>query len=171
MDEPLRLSTGGGAILQRNPRNANRQGRSFDDQTFPHVSDLRNGEVGSCKVSSYDQGAVDFHSPFRPKRKLSSSHVKAIEFNDESRNATNLAKLKRALTVLRFKRERSPSHILVANNGDLKRGNRLGIHGWPLLCESKLRKSSVSIERIARIVTSAGQSPRAANLQRPARPP
>ena len=38
-------------------------------------------------------------------------------------------KLERALTVPRFNRDNPPNHILVANNGDLKRGKLLGING------------------------------------------
>ena len=40
----------------------------------------------------------------------------------------------------------------MANNGDLKRGSLVGIKGNAVDFESKLRKSSVPIERIARVV-------------------
>ena len=44
----------------------------------------------------------------------------------ETRGRRLDAKLERALTVPRFSRDNPPNHILVANNGDLKRGKTLG---------------------------------------------
>lgn len=61
-------------------------------------------------------------------------------------------KLERALTVPRFNRDNPPNHILVANNGDLKRGKLLGIDGQTIQFESKLREFSVPIDRVARVV-------------------
>ena len=61
-------------------------------------------------------------------------------------------KLERALTVPRFNRDNPPSHILVANNGDLRRGKLLSFNGGIILFESKLKKISIPIDRVARIV-------------------
>ena len=61
-------------------------------------------------------------------------------------------KLERALTVPRFNRDNPPNHILVANNGDLKRGKLLGISGQTVRFDSKLRAFSVPIDRVARVV-------------------
>ncbi len=61
-------------------------------------------------------------------------------------------KLERALTVPRFNRDNPPNHILVANNGDLKRGKLLGINGQAIRFDSKLREFSVPIDRVARVV-------------------
>jgi hypothetical protein len=119
--------------------------------TVPGLEQIR-GEVIRRRVLSYDKESVDFQSPFLHTRTLKSSHLKAIEFNVESRNTTDLAKLER-LTVPRFNRDSSPSHILVGNNGDLKRGSLLTIKGQTVQFESKLRKFSVPIDRIARVVS------------------
>ena len=62
------------------------------------------------------------------------------------------AKLKRALTVPRFSRDNPPSHILVAENGDMKRGKLLGFNGWTIQFDSKLKQFSVPIDRVARVV-------------------
>ena len=70
----------------------------------------------------------------------------------ETRGRNLDAKLKRALTVPRFSRDNPPNHILVANNGDLKRGKLLGINKQTLQFDSKLRKLTVPIDRIARVV-------------------
>ena len=61
-------------------------------------------------------------------------------------------RLERALTVPRFNRDNPPNHILVANNGDLKRGKLLGINGQTILFESKLREFSMPIDQVTRVV-------------------
>ena len=61
-------------------------------------------------------------------------------------------KLERALTVPRFNRDSPPSHILVAENGDMKRGKLLNFNGQAIQFDSKLRQFSVPIDRVARVV-------------------
>ena len=61
-------------------------------------------------------------------------------------------KLERALTVPRFNRDTPPNHILVAENGDMKRGKLLGFNGETIQFDSKLRRFSVPIDRVARVV-------------------
>ncbi len=61
-------------------------------------------------------------------------------------------RLERALTVPRFNRDNPPNHILVANNGDLRRGKFLSFNGGTILFESNLKKISIPIDRVARIV-------------------
>lgn len=70
----------------------------------------------------------------------------------ETRSRKLDAKLERALTVPRFNRDDPPHHILIASNGDLKRGKLLGINGQTIQFDSKLRKFSVPIDRVARVV-------------------
>ena len=62
------------------------------------------------------------------------------------------ARLERALTVPRFNRDNPPNHILVANNGDLKRGKLIGINGRTILFASKLREFSMRIDQVTRVV-------------------
>ena len=69
-----------------------------------------------------------------------------------SKNHKLDVKLERALTVLRFNRDTPPNHILVAENGDMKRGKLLGFNGETILFDSKLRQFSVPIDRVARVV-------------------
>ena len=61
-------------------------------------------------------------------------------------------KLERALTVPRFNRDTPPNHILVAENGDMKRGKLLGFNEDTIQFDSKLRQFSVPIDRVARVV-------------------
>ena len=60
--------------------------------------------------------------------------------------------MERALTVPRFNRDTPPNHILVAENGDMKRGKLLGFNGETIQFDSKLRQFSVPIDRVARVV-------------------
>ena len=175
--KPLRLANTGAARVERNSQSVT-QGPSFDTDKFPYVLHLKNGEVIPCQVSSYDKTTLGFQSPFIKQRKMDSAHVKAIEFTpsknrdpeDESSSEiddwlkeilgpeqkTSLGidpvKLDRALTVPRFRRDNPPSHILVAKNGDMKRGSLLGISGQTIQFESKLRKLIVPVARMARVV-------------------
>ena len=61
-------------------------------------------------------------------------------------------KLERALTVPRFNRDTPPNHILVAENGDMKRGKLLDFNGETIQFDSKLRQFSVPIDRVTRVV-------------------
>lgn len=72
--------------------------------------------------------------------------------DDVSKNHKLDVKLERALTVPRFNRDTPPSHILVAENGDMKRGKLLGFNGETIQFDSKLRRFSVPIDRVARVV-------------------
>ncbi len=60
--------------------------------------------------------------------------------------------LTRALTVPRFSRDNPPSHILVARNGDMKRGKLIGFNGEAIQFDSKLQRFSIPMRRVARVV-------------------
>ena len=77
---------------------------------------------------------------------------KELELNSNSQDHQLDKKLERALTVPRFSRDTPPSHILVAENGDMKRGKLLGFNGETIRFDSKLRQFSVPIDRVARVV-------------------
>ena len=76
----------------------------------------------------------------------------------ETRSRKLDEKLERALTVPRFNRDAPPNHILVASNGDLKRGKLLGINGQTVQFDSKLRKFSLPIDRVARVIDVSDDS-------------
>jgi len=61
-------------------------------------------------------------------------------------------KLERALTVPRFSSDTPPNHILMANNGDMKRGKLLSFNGQAIQFDSKLQRSSLPMDRVARVV-------------------
>lgn len=185
---PLRLASGDAARIVRIGQSMPK-GPSSDANQFPCVLHLKNGEIIPCQVLSYDQRTLGFESPFITQRTLDAQYVKAIEFvplkgrkvdvpMSKQTNAflksllrpekqtllgVDPVKLKRALTVPRFSRNSPPSHILVARNGDLKRGRLQGLSVQTIQFESKLRKQTVPVDRIARVVnvTRPEQEPNA----------
>ena len=79
-------------------------------------------------------------------------------------------KLERALTVPRFSRDTPPTHILVAENGDMRRGTFLGFNGKTIQFDSKLRRFTVPIERVTRVVEVSADSNQDEHNPRPAKP-
>ena len=174
---PVRLAHTGEYGIERSSKHVS-QGSPFDKEQFPNMLHLKTGEVLPCQVSSYDEEIFSFQSPFITERKIDSPFVKGIEFeplkrpdpNEEPLSELNqwlneirgteqkpslgidLVKLERALTVPRFNRDNPPSHLLVANTGDLKRGKLLTINGQTIQFDSKLRKLTIPINRVARVV-------------------
>ena len=174
---PLPLASAGTGRIERNSQSS-KKGSSVDADRFPCVLHLKNTEIIPCQVLSYDETTLGFASPFITQQKLAALHIKAVEFTplknrdmgDPSSSETNAwlkdipgpepktsfgvdpVKLERALTVPRFNRNNPPSHILMAKNGDLKRGSLLGLSAQTIQFESKLRKQIVPLARVARVV-------------------
>ena len=88
----------------------------------------------------------------RPDQNLGEAVLEEFFHDGTSKNHKLDEKLERALTVPRFNRDTPPSHILVAENGDMKRGKLLGFNGETIRFDSKLRQFSVPIDRVARVV-------------------
>lgn len=134
------------------------RGSSFDATAFPHVLHLKNGEVLPCWVEAFDRKVVHIRSPFGPIRKVGAQYLKAIEFSGTALGPRDQEPpfqreaLERALTVPRFRRDDPPSHLVVALNGDMKRGVVLGISNDTISFESKLKKRNLPRSRIAWIV-------------------
>ncbi len=176
-DKPLRLSSVGAFRVERGS-NSLPGGFSYDDREFPMLVHLLNGERFPCLVSSYDETYLVFKSPFIKGKQIESVTIKAIEFSPPKRSDSankssrerddwltdilgldpetsrlvDPVKFDRALIVPRFYRDSPFSHILMARNGDLKRGKLLSIVGETLQFESKLRKMSVPLARLSRVV-------------------
>ncbi len=70
----------------------------------------------------------------------------------ETKEAELDVKLERALTVPRFNRDNPSKHILVAKNGDMKRGNFISFDGKIIQFASSLQTHEIPIDRVARIV-------------------
>ena len=175
---PLRLANTGAARIERHSQSVTK-GTAFNTAQFPCLLHLRNGEVFPCRVTSYDKTNLGFQSPFVKQRHVDSAQVKAIVFlsfkGGSSEGKSSIAMdgwlrgvrglkrktslgidpitLERALTVPRFNRDHPSTHILVAKNGDLKRGSLLGISAQTVQFESKLHTQSVPIDRLAQVVS------------------
>jgi len=173
----VRLGRLGGGRIERGGDPAT-QPSSFDVGEFPHVLHLKNGEVIPCDVRSWDETMLAFRSPFVPGGAMDPARVKAIEFRspvipDAENPVANAGegwvtakagrqraaafgldpeRLDRALTLPRFRRDHPPRHLLVAKTGDLMRGNLLTIRGEQLEFESKGRKMTLPIARLAAVV-------------------
>jgi len=170
---PVGLAVTGGAHIERNDRVLAKE-PLVDEKVFPCVLHLRHGEIIPCRVSSYDRETLGFQSPFLTRQTIDLEHVKAIEFKPvgeggslhalddwlretldappESSMAIDPLKLDHALTVPRFNRDRPPTHILVARNGDLMRGTLLGISESSVHFASKFRKQMIPIDRLTHVV-------------------
>ena len=111
------------------------------------VIDEKNFEVKDGKVILMADGKqIEFHP---------GQNIEKVLFNfnqDESKDHKLDVKVERALTVPRFNRDAPPNHILVAENGDMRRGKLLGFNGEMIQFDSKLRRFSVPIDRVARVV-------------------
>ncbi len=172
--KPLQFSLDGDARVERG-RSSLPQSRSFDGAAFPSVLHLVNGEIIPTRISAYEDDTLSHQSPFINGRTLASVVIKAIEFTPleepvdahpdglddwlgkllapaEDGSDVTPAALEHALTVPRANRDSPPEHILVANNGDLKRGKLVAITGKSVRFQSKLREFTVPISRIARVV-------------------
>ena len=89
----------------------------------------------------------------RPGQNLGEGIVFGGDFpGSTSKNLKLDVKLERALTVPRFNRDTPPNHILVAENGDMKRGKLLRFNGETIQFDSKLRQFSVPVDRVTRVV-------------------
>ena len=167
-DTPVNCTLAGASSLRFGPPASEAEPPSEDLDQFFSASGRLRGQL------SFDMP----ESPFIKRRKIDSTHVKAIEFtplmsgDSEEESSSEIddllkeilgpeqktslgidpVKLDRALTVPRFSRDNPPSHILVAKTGDLKRGSLLGISGQTIQFESKLRKLIVPVNRMARVV-------------------
>ena len=174
---PVRLAHTGEYGIERSSKRVS-QGSPFDTERFPNMLHLKNGEVIPCQISSYDEKVFDFQSPFVTEKQIDSPFIKAIEFNPSERRDRNeelpseldrwlneireveqkpalgidSVKLERALTVPRFNRDSPPSHLLVANTGDFKRGKLLTINEQTIQFNSKLRKLTIPVDRVARVI-------------------
>lgn len=174
---PVRFGAIGGARVALRRKSLTTRSY-FDEQKYPFVLHLKSGEVIPCLVLSYNEKTLRLQSPYTETREISSSYVKAIEFepsaspdrtekpagNPEDWFAAIVGpqqpapdriepgNLDRALTIPRFNRDHPPSHVLVARNGDAMRGRLLAIEGQAVQFESGRRRVSVPIDLLSRAV-------------------
>ena len=133
---------GGGGHVNIQIRGGVKEGDPMENVVIldPDNLEMKEGKV----IIMMDGKKVELH-PDQNWAELLPNH-------DESKDHKLDVKLERALTVPRFNRDTPPNHILVAENGDMKRGKLLGFNGETIQFDSKLRQFSVPIDRVARVV-------------------
>lgn len=147
----------------RNGENIPCQISAYDGTTVNFQSPFINAEhIGSVHVKAFEFSDRTHAKGIGSTRGLSQLAIsKSRIANSEQRTANTQQepeygklemKLERALTVPRFSRDNPPSHILVAENGDMKRGKLISFNGQSLQFDSKLRRFSVPIDRVTRVV-------------------
>ena len=136
---------------------------AYDGTTVNFQSPFINAEhIGSVHVKAFEFSDRTHAKGIGSTRGLSQLAIsKSRIANSEQRTANTQPepehgkldmKLERALTVPRFSRDNPPSHILMAENGDMKRGKLISFNGQSLQFDSKLRRFSVPIDRVTRVV-------------------
>ncbi len=114
---------------------------------------LAEGGVIDLGVIDLKDGNVIFMVDGKKIELRPGQNLAEVVFDDGiSKNRKLDVKLERALTVPRFNRDTPPNHILVAENGDMKRGKLVGFNGETIQFDSKLRQFSIPIDRVARVV-------------------
>lgn len=147
----------------RNGENIPCQISAYDGTTVNFQSPFINAEhIGSVHVKAFEFSDRTHAKGIGSTRGLSQLAIsKSRIANNEQRTANTQQepehgklemKLERALTVPRFSRDNPPSHILVAENGDMKRGKLISFNGQSLQFDSRLRRFSVPIDRVRRVV-------------------
>ena len=147
----------------RNGENIPCQISAYDGTTVNFQSPFINAEhIGSVHVKAFEFSDRTHAKGIGSTRGLSQlANREQRTTNSEQRTANTQPepehgkldmKLERALTVPRFSRDNPPSHILVAENGDMKRGKLVSFNGQSLQFDSKLRRFSVPIDRVTRVV-------------------
>ena len=106
--------------------------------------ELRKGQVKKNTSWSVNASTAVF---FRDTERAYTKQSEA-EREEEQRQKN----LDRALTVPRANRDSPPSHLLIADNGDMKRGKLLSVNREMLQFESKLRPIMVPTGRMQKVV-------------------
>ena len=147
----------------RNGENILCQVSAYDGTTINFQSPFINaGHIGSVHVKAFEFsdrthakgiGSIRGLSQLAiSKSRIANSEQRTANTQQEPKHDKLDMKLERALTVPRFSRDNPPSHILMAENGDMKRGKLISFNRQSLQFDSKLRRFSVPIDRVTRVV-------------------
>ena len=149
-------------------------GRDADPRREPHRIQLDGGEFLVCRVLSFDPRELVIEAPLSGRRAIPSRHVKAIEldpgpmrlprfdhpFLGISRDPPRRPppedpalekRIEAALAIPRIKQESPPTHLLVAGNGDVRRGRLLAMDADSLRFRTRLRELTLE-RKLVRLV-------------------
>jgi peroxiredoxin len=114
---------------------------------------LVSGDCFPGKFLSGNQESVEFQSPFFQKSTLPSHWVRGIRVVDlVGGDAVDRATRNRILTLPRMQRKNPPTHLVVARDGDVLRGQLISFDRDQLLLEVRGEVRTLQVKNIAEIV-------------------
>ena len=150
-------------------------------EDYPHRVHLEAGDVLVCRAISCDSDRMELETQLMGRRLVSSRHVRAVEldrlpipliphhsetpFPASSSGDAEFdfdavsARIREALILPRFLQDRPPTHLLVAGNGDVRRGNLLALDADSIRFETRLREMSLPRDLISKVVRIAASEP------------
>lgn len=151
--DSVRLSNRSGLRIERSPSQTIK-GSSVDLDAFPAVIHLNNGEAIPCSVESWNANGLEIKSPFLDGQQAPISEVRAVDFaSAELIPDLDQERKERTLTVPRMYRTRPPSHILIARNGDMMRGQIRAIQSGVMVFESRSRDFEIPLDRLSDLIS------------------
>nr|WP_236696753.1 TlpA disulfide reductase family protein [Rhodopirellula islandica] len=114
---------------------------------------LKTGEVIPGKVISIDEQDVTFESGMTQKTKLPREQIRAIHLNSTgSEPVIDEQERERLLTVPRNRKNSPPTHLLIANNGDMMRCRLVSLTEFAAEVESRLETITIPRNVISQII-------------------
>ncbi|WDQ18039.1 TlpA family protein disulfide reductase [Rhodopirellula sp. P2] len=114
---------------------------------------LKTGEVIPGKVISIDENEVTFESGMTQKTKLPREQIRAIHLNSTgSEPVIDEQERQRLLTVPRNRKNSPPTHLLIANNGDMMRCRLVTLTEEVAKVESRLETITIPRNVISQII-------------------
>ena len=140
----------------------------------PHRILLYGGMSVPCRLISCGGEQTVFEAPLLGRRAIASRHLRAVELNRIARyrhtkgaapgfidDAEAAERIEAALQVTRIQRDLPPSHLLVATNGDVMRGNLLAIDADSVRIRTRLRnrlrERVIKRELVSQVVRISGR--------------
>lgn len=114
---------------------------------------LKTGEVIPGKVIAIDEREVTFESSMTKKTKLPREQIRALHLNGGNANSViDEQERERLLTVPRNRKNSPPTHLLIANNGDMMRCRLVSLTEETAEVESRLETITIPRNVISQII-------------------
>jgi thiol-disulfide isomerase/thioredoxin len=115
---------------------------------------LRSGDIIPVEVTKIDEQGVWFRTKFSENNFVANDRVKAVELaaEDPTSIRVNKAKFERLLTLPRMQKDSPPKHLIRSINGDILRGNVIGMDAKTIGIEVRLEEKVIPRDRISRII-------------------
>ena len=154
------------AMKRANQRQANQGGvwnalaRAFGNtasnkplNSSPRSMHLRSGEIIPCEVTAIDERGVAFTSEVTERTRLPLDQIRAIAFTAGCRDPEiEAARRDRLLTVPRMRKKNPPTHLIVANNGDILRGRLVRVTDTNIEVATRLETIPIKRSVVAQII-------------------